>query len=66
MSTLSIHAFFFDLFSIRIPDVKTEILAGGGGNRLKISALSAFCSNNIDVESCPHTLGAAFCAYQPD
>ena len=66
MNSLSIHSFFYDFFNIPIPDVKVVVLVGGGGKPLKISALSAFFSNDIDVESCPHTREATFFAYQPD
>ena len=63
MNPLFIRPFFFNVFNMRSLRVEGITLAGGG-KRLKISTLSAFCPNVIDVESCSDILGAAFSAYQ--
>jgi len=62
MNTLSVNSFFYDWFSLRMPEVKTVVLTGEtAGKPLQINA---FNLNNIYVESCSRNFEAAFCAYQ--
>ena len=66
MNANSIQSFFYDFFNIQYLDIETVALDGEeDGKQIQISTLNTFDSNNIDVESCLHTVEATFCAYRP-